>query len=108
MAGDAALLAGTTACSIGSAKLMRTTDSNSRGSRMRAVYWLRKPWPHMILYEAQIATIARAPLAMSCTLGSKAWMVELDVKSWPVSKSVGPWLAQRSEEHTAELQSHLK
>ena len=55
---------------------------------MRAVYWVKSPCPHMIRYEAHKAISTRAALAISCTFGSKRWMVALFTKSPPVSKSV--------------------
>ena len=55
---------------------------------IRAVSWLRSPCPHITRYEAQITTSVRAPSATSCTVGSNVWIVELVVKSCPVSKSV--------------------
>ena len=88
IASHAALLACTSACTSGREKLMRTADMKRRGSMIRAVSWLRSPCPHITRYEAQITTSVRAPSATSCTVGSNVWIVELVVKSCPVSKSV--------------------
>src|SRR6266849_5879610 len=71
IASQMALLAATTTWKSGREKLISTTPINSRGSRMRAVYWLRRPWPHMIRYAAHIVIKTRAPLATSWTFGSK-------------------------------------
>ena len=50
---------------------MSAADSSSRGSMIRVVNWLRRPWLHMIRYEAQIATRVRAAFATTRTFGSK-------------------------------------
>src|SRR5438552_12461790 len=63
---------------------MRTAAINSRGRRMRALYWVETPWPHMIRYDAHSATSTIAALATSCSLGSKRWIVELVMKSPPL------------------------
>ena len=72
----------------GMAKLMSTAAMNRRGRRVRAVYCVNRLCPHMIRYDAQSATSTSAALAMSCTFGSKRWIVALVTKSPPVSKSV--------------------
>ena len=78
----------TTAWKSGSEKLMRTAPMKRRGSRIRAEYWVRSPWPHMIRYEAHIATSTSAALETIWTLGSKRWIVALAMKSPLVSKSL--------------------
>src|SRR3982074_380776 len=84
------LLAATTIWKSGSEKLMSTTPSNKRGSKMRAVYWLRRPWPHMIRYEAHSVITTSAASATTCTFGSSCWIVTLVMKSRPLSNAVAP------------------
>jgi len=83
-----ALAAPTPIWNIGSAKLISTTAMKSLGSNMRAVYWVKRPWPHMIRYEAHKAMRTSAASATSCTFGSKRWMAAAFTKSPPVSRSV--------------------
>ena len=82
------LLAATTAWIIGNAKLMSTAPMNRRGSRMRALNWLRSPCPHMIRYDAHSVTSTNALFASAWTVGSNCVMVAFWMKSWVVSRSV--------------------
>src|SRR5207237_567557 len=61
---DSVLLAVTAAWNMGCEKLMSTPARKKRGSSTRALYWLRTPCPHMILYDAQITT---SPSRLSAT-----------------------------------------
>src|ERR1700682_4574854 len=82
------LLASTTIWRRGCEKLISTAPMNKRGSRMRAVYCERSPWPHMIRKEPHIAINTRAESHRNWTEGSYRRIVEFEMNSLPVSKLV--------------------